>query len=276
MSRRAAIAGVLLLLAAVMPATAQELNNTALDSGYRDLYNLQFDEAHQHFADWQKQHPDDPMGPASDAAAYLFSEFNRMHILEIDFFADDSNFTGDKNKPVPDPVVRQHFDAALARAQQLAHARLAHDPNDANALLAEVLTFGLRGDYLALVEKRNFAGLSQMKQGRALAQRLLATDPHCYDAYVAVGVENYLLSQKPAPVRWFLRLGGAQTDEDVGLQDLRLTAEKGHLLRPFARLLLAVAAVRAKDRKTARSLLLGLSQNFPQNTLYAKELARLQ
>ena len=44
------------------------------------------------------------------------------------------------------------------------------------------------------------------------------------------GVENYLFSLKPAPVRWFLQIGGAETDRDRGIEDLRLTAEKGHYL----------------------------------------------
>jgi|SRR5579859_3713182 len=269
------IAAVVLVLALVGVAGAQELGTSGLDAGYRDMYNLRFDDAHHHFEEWQRQHPDDPMGPVSDAAAYLFSEFNRLHILELEFFADNANFTN-QQQLVPDPFARQRFDAQLTLGKQLADAKLARDPKDANALFAAVLTFGLRGDYAALIEKRNLAGLSYMKQGRALAEKLLVIDPNCYDAYVAVGVENYLLSQKPAPVRWFLRIGGAETDAGVGVHDLQLTAEKGHYMRPYARLLLAVAAVRGKDPNTARRLLQELAQKFPENTLYAKELARLR
>ena len=273
MSKLFSIFGVMALCAA-MPAAAQALDDTPLDSGYRDMYNLRFDEAHKEFAAWQQQHPDDPLGPVSDGAAYLFSELNRLHILEIEFFADDSNFTNHQ-KLVPDPVARQRFDAALVRAKQLADAKLAHDPKDPNALLAAMLTSGLRSDYMALIDKRNLAALSEIKQGRVMADRLLAADPKCYDAYVAAGIENYLLGQKAAPMRWILRLGGAQTDTGVGVRDLQLTADKGHYMRPYARLLLAVAAVRAKDSATARRLLQTLATDFPDNTLYRQELARL-
>jgi len=37
-----------------------------------------------------------------------------------------------------------------------------------------------------------------------------------------------------------------------------------------------VAALRDRDRETARRLLAGLAEEFPQNELYRKELARLQ
>jgi hypothetical protein len=115
-----------------------------------------------------------------------------------------------------------------------------------------------------------------MKVSRTSAQQLLAIDATCYDAYLAIGVENYMLGSTPAPVRWVLRAIGSQTDKETGLARLRLTANKGYYLAPFARLLLAVAALRDKDKQTARTLLAGLATEFPRNQLYSKELARIQ
>jgi predicted Zn-dependent protease len=55
-----------------------------------------------------------------------------------------------------------------------------------------------------------------------------------------------------------------------------LTAEKGQYLSPYARLLLAVAALRNKDQAQARGLLTALVREFPHNKLYSEELARIQ
>ena len=129
---------------------------------------------------------------------------------------------------------------------------------------------------MALVEKRNFAALGTIKTARALAEKLLSQDPSYYDAYLAVGVENYLLGLNPAPIRWLLRLGGAQTDKEEGIAKVRLTAERGHYLAPYARLLLAVAALRDHDRPKARTLLSGLAVEFPHNPLYRKELDQIE
>jgi hypothetical protein len=118
--------------------------------------------------------------------------------------------------------------------------------------------------------------LKIIKSGRATAQKLLSVDPSYYDAYLAIGVENYMLSLKAAPVRWLLQMGGAEADREKGLESLRLTAEKGTYLRPYARLLLAVAALRNKDRAQAREILDGLAREFPHNRLYTDELARLR
>ncbi|HZU22007.1 MAG TPA: hypothetical protein VE998_04185 [Terriglobales bacterium] len=256
-------------------AAADGLGNSAMDAAFRDMYNLEFDAAHRELAGWQSSHPADPLCPVADAAAYLFAEFNRLHILEVEFFTNDKSFET-KNRLAPDPALRQKFFASLDRGSQLASQALSRNPNDAQAMFASVLALGLRGDYVALIEKRQLQGLSNMKQARELAERLLALDPARYDAYLAVGVENYLLSLKPAPLRWMLRMGGAQTDRSTGIDRLRLTAEKGHYLRPFARLLLAVAALRDNDKPSARALLSELAQQFPQNPLYGKELRAIQ
>ncbi len=247
----------------------------SLDAGYRDMYNLQFQAAHQVFEDWQSANPQDPLGPVSNAAAYLFAEFERLHVLESELFTDNDAFEN-RSKPMPDPQIKLAFEAQLAKADELASRKLAQNPGNPDAMFAKVMVLGLRGDYAALVEKRDLAGLSYMKTGRALAEQLLASHSDYYDAYVAIGVENYLLSLQSAPMRWVLRFTGAQTNKETGLHNLRLAAEHGRYLLPYARLLLAVAALRDHDRAQARTLLAGLAQEFPQNRLYAKELAKLQ
>ena len=269
--RSVALACAMLLLGACAMAESVP----SLDEGYRDMYNLQFQAAHQAFAAWQNANPDDPVAAVSDAAAYLFAEFDRLHVLESELFTDDKNFEA-RSKLSPDPQTKRAFEAQLAKADALADKRLSEHPDDANAMFAKVMALGLRGDYAAMIEKRDLAGLSYMKTGRALAQQLLAAHATYYDAYLALGVENYLLSQQSAPMRWILRVTGAQTDKEIGLHNLRLTAEHGHYLLPYARLLLAVAALRDNDRTQARTLLSGLAEQFPANHLYAKELAKLQ
>jgi hypothetical protein len=259
-------------VASSFAATSVELTN--LEAGYRQMYNLDFETAHQTFIAWEHAHPEDPLGPVSNAAAYLFAEFDRMHILESELFVDDSRFVHRKSF-APDPKVRDAFNSELQNAEQSADRALEKSPGDHAAIFAKVMVGGLRGDYLALVEKRNLAALTTIKKSRALAEKLLSKDPSYYDAYLAIGVENYLLSVNPAPVRWFLRLTGARTDKEEGLAKLRLTAQRGHYLAPYARLLLAVAALRDHDRGQARSLLSGLADEFPRNPLYRRELARI-
>jgi len=238
------------------------------------MYNLSFEDAHRCFREWERTHAEDPMGPASDAAAYLFTEFDRMKILRSEFFVEDKTFLNSK-KPKPDPQIKEDFDADLQRSQKLSDVILLRSPDDEGALFATVLRLALQADYSALVAKQYWQALKGTKETRAEAERLLIKHPDCYDANLAVGFENYILGLKAAPIRWVLKLGGAQTDEETGITKLRLVAEKGHYLKPYAKILLAIAALRNNDKAEAKRLVSDLAQQFPKNDLFRDELQKL-
>jgi len=255
---------------------AADLNVPAGDlySGWLKMYDLKFDDAHKVFGQWKQSHPADALGPASDAAAYLFSELARLGVLESELFTDDTKFLN-RTKPRPDPQMKPRFESEIQQTERLADASLQNNASDANALFAKSLTFGLRADLASLIEEQNLAALRYTKQGRPYSDKLRAADPTFYDAYMGLGLENYLLSLKPAPVRALLWLTGSQVDRQKGIEDLRMTAQHGHYLEPFAKLLLAVAALRENNRALARELLSGLHNRFPNNPLYLVELNRL-
>ena len=246
-----------------------------LDHGFTGLYNLDFAGAQRDFATWQKNHPDDPVGPVSEAAGFLFSEFNRLGVLEAQFYENDEAFV-ERPKLTPDPALRERFEAAIGRAEVLARSRLAKDPKDRDALFALTLSSGLQADYAALIEKRNLASLHFTKQASVSAQELLAVCHDCYDALLATGFSKYVIGSMSAPVRWILRIGGLPADKQGGIADLQITADHGHYLAPFARILLAIAYVREKDSARAMQLLSGLQREFPGNTLFPREIAHLQ
>ena len=258
------------LITVLSAAAAAEHPEVTLENGYSQMYNLQFEEAHGTFKQWERLHASDPMGPVSDAAAFLFQELDRLHVLQSEFFVHDQHWITDQ-KLEPDLGLKRRFENALEASRELSERK----PDDENSQFASVLRMGLHSDYLALIARRYPASLKEMKSGRVMAEKLLAKDPNLCDAWIAVGVENYMLSIKPAPVRWVLRLTGAQTNRGMGIEKLKLAAEKGHYLAPFARLMLAVAALRDSDPDRARELLSRLAQEYPHNPLYRQELARL-
>jgi hypothetical protein len=270
---------LLLLLLALTPlasAFSASLTGTgsALDEGYYDMYNLDFPGAHLKFQQWMSAHPNDPMGPASDAAAWLFGEFDRLHIIDVQLFADQSRFDN-RQRLTPDAKVRKSFDDRADQANRLADAALQRNPKDTTALYVKTVICGMKSDYALMIDKRDIAALNLSKQASSYSKQVLAINPTLYDAYLATGVENYMLSLKSAPVRWLLSITGAETDREEGIRLLRLTAAKGHYLAPFARMMLAVAALRDNHPQEAKDILTSLSKEFPQNTLYVRELARI-
>ena len=266
-------AAIMLLSLPAWSATAT-LSLPPLDHGFQLLYSLDFDAAHGIFASWEQSHPDDPMGPTCDAAGLLFSEFHRLGILEAQFFEDDKKFES-RRKLSPDPAVRGRFNAEIQKAQNIARNLLAKDPKNRNALFALTLTNGLQADYAALIEKRNVVSLHYTKESTAWGQQTLAVDPECYDAHIAGGISKYLIGSMAAPVRWLVRLGGVSGDKQAGIKELKLVADRGQYLGPFANILLAIAYVREHDKPRARELLASLRTEFPSNPLFGQEIARI-
>jgi hypothetical protein len=265
---------VLAILISSAFAATPDVPPPELYRGWLKMYDLKFDDAHQLFESWKQSHAADSLGPASDAAAYLFSELARLGALESELFTDDARYEH-RARLHPDAQIRTLFDREIGLADHLADSVLQTAPGDTNALFAKSLTFGLRADFAALIDKQDLTALKYTKEGRAYADRLMAADPQAYDGYLGAGVENYLLSLKPAPLRVLLRLTGSRVDREKGVEQLRLTAQHGHYVEPFAKLLLAVAAIRDNNRTWARELLSELHNRFPNNRLYQRELDRL-
>jgi hypothetical protein len=71
-----------------------------------------------------------------------------------------------------------------------------------------------------------------------------------------------------------LQMGGIQTDKEQGIRELEQTAAHGNLLKPFAKLLLAVAALRDKNDTLGCDLLHELATAYPRNPLYTNNVAQ--
>jgi hypothetical protein len=268
------IIAVLAFAIASPAGAASAPTQSELYNGWLQMYDLKFDDAHRSFASWKQTHPADSMGPASNAAAYLFSELARLGALESELFVDDSRFKG-RAKLRPDPATKSLFIREISQADSLADRALQKSSGDADALFVKSLTLGLRADNAGLIEKQSLAALGYTKAGRVYAERLMQVNPQAFDAYLGPGVENYLLSLQPAPFRILLRITGSNVDREKGLAEIRQTAAHGLYLEPFAKLLLAVAALRDKNPAGARAILVELHSRFPDNELYTSELNRI-
>lgn len=250
------------------------LSAPEIDAGFQELYELKFSEARDLFTIWQAKHPEDPLGDVSIAASYLFEEFYRQGVLSSAFFLDDKRLLGGIDGK-PDANRAASFTSANGRAREIALQRLKLDSHDPSALYALTLTTGMQADYLGILEKRHLDSLRLIKQAEGYAKELLMAQPDAQDAWLALGAADYIIGSLPAQKRFFLRFGGIHGDKKVGLDELRQTAEKGHYLRPYAKMLLALASLREGHNDTARAIFYDLSIEFPNNSLFSMELARL-
>jgi predicted Zn-dependent protease len=88
------------------------------------------------------------------------------------------------------------------------------------------------------------------------------------------GTAEYIVGSLPFFFRWFVHMDNVEGNKKKGIDELELVAKQGKYSGPFARMLLAVIAMREKRPQDAESLLEGLANEYPQNRLIHDELAR--
>ena len=152
------ISAGLLLLATVVASP--------VDKAFERLYNFDFAGAHSILDEHLKNSPADGLGYAVRASAFLFEELHRLRILESEFFAKDKRII-EKKKLVPDERIKASFDSALQTAEREAHANLA-EPGQMMPMPCSRChsCSGLRADYTAFIEKRQFQSLTSIRQSQ--------------------------------------------------------------------------------------------------------------
>jgi hypothetical protein len=257
------------------PHTARSRTDPDLDAALRLQYELKFDAARARLAAWQRHHPGEPLGPALEAASDLFEEFYRKGVFTSEFFLDDRRFLGGIDGK-PDARLESAFVSAAQNAEEEARRWLADRPGDPDALFALTLIAGMRADNASLIEKRQLESLGYLREADHDARELLARAPDDGDAYMALGATNYIIGSLPGYKRFFLRFGGVHGDKSKGMEQLSEAAMSGHYLRPYAKLMLALAALREMQPALARREFQQLVAEFPANPLFANELRKLQ
>ena len=244
-----------------------------LTSGFELLYTQKFPEARVKFNQWESQHPQEPFGEVAVAASYLFEEFYRQGVLTSDFFLNEKKFlNGIDGKPTPELMSK--FQGTLVRTRTLANQRLSKNPKDAEALFALTLAAGMESDADMILLKERLEALKLLKVANAYAKTLLQQRPDANDAYVALGSANYIIGCLSGGMRFILTFGGVHGDKKLGMQQLGKSADSGLYLRPFAKIMLALAARREKQDALAQKLLHELSQEFSASPLFEAEYAK--
>lgn len=242
-------------------------------SAFRLLYGARFAEARSQFIDLERTAPQDPLNYDWVAASYLFEEFYRDGVLTSRFFLNDNKFLNGVAKG-PDKDYRTRFYRPVNAARELAGKRLAKNPKDPDALLALTVAAGMQADYASLIERQQLKSLRFIREAQGYARRLLAVDPAAADADLALGSANYIIGSLPAPKRIFAWVYGIAGNKQLGIQQVGIAARQGGYLRPFAKILLALIDLREGQDAAARTQLTDLAAEFPENPLFAQELAQ--
>jgi hypothetical protein len=255
------------------PAYAQN-DDIVIDKVFSRLYNFDFTGAHSLLDAHIQSHPEDPLGYSVKGAIYFFSELNRLHLLETEFFSNDDKIT-DKKRIKPDPAALSLIFSATAEARRRAVTFLTQQPNDRAALFALSMATGLETEYTILVEKKYLRSYNLSKENQRYARKLLAMNPPFYDAYVTIGSAEYVAANLNFFFRLLAHFEDIKGSRQKAIENLRAAIDHGRYYQPYAKIILTVVYLREKRVYDALTLMRELERDFPENPLFKKEVALL-
>jgi tetratricopeptide (TPR) repeat protein len=173
--------------------------------------------------------------------------------------------------PRPPAELDAEFKEHLARATELAEARVEAHPRDARAHYDLGAAIGLRASYIATVEGRLLAGFKAARHAYNAHEKVMELDPSRKDAGLIVGTYRYVVSTLSLPMRVVAYVAGFGGGRERGIQMLEDTAVAGGDNRTDALFALVLVYNREKRYDDAARVLQELRDLYPRNRLVRLE-----
>lgn len=235
-------------------------------TAFTDIFNLDYRHAEQIFLSLQKEYPNHPAPPLYLAAILWLDELMRRQDLDLDRFASPAYFTT-KSRTAMDPARRKAFLNYIDRSQALAKRRLAGNPADKDSQYFLGSAYGVLGSFTFTIDRNLKGAFGYGKRAYQVDRQLIQSDPKYYDAYMTVGLYDYIVGSLPWYIRWMGTVLGFQGNKERGIQYLNLAMQKGQYDSSDSRVILVVILVREGRYGEALKYAEQLYSLYPKNYL---------
>jgi tetratricopeptide (TPR) repeat protein len=236
--------------------------------------NLEYEAAKQQLRGWLDTHPTDLRASNYLATATLYDEMFDRGVLESSVYGEGGDIFKASKVPVT-PAFQQELLSILDKSQQLAEERLKSNPNDKDAMYWAGVSHGTRATYHFALRKEYMPALHEASAAYKYHNDLLKIDSDYVDAYLVVGMNNYVVGSLPWYVKVLASLSGRHGDREEGIRQVKRVTETGNYAREDAKVMLAVLAQREKKHAQALALYQGMAHSYPRNYLLQDEVANL-
>ena len=262
---------VIALLAAPAAARANSASDALRARAADQIYNLDRDLA---IATYRQAIAADPQ----DAAAYrglasglwLSITFRRGSMTVDDYIGKVTRPAS--QAPPPPAETTAAFRDALDHALTLARARIARNPQDADAHYQLGAAVGLRASYTATVDGSVLGAFRAAREAYDEHERVLQLDPRRKDAGLIVGTYRYVVAALALPLRWVAYVAGFGGDSAKGLKLIEDAAAYPSDSQTEARFALILLYNREKRFDDALKQLAILRDRYPRDRLVWLEM----
>lgn len=256
---------------------AQSGDPAAFEAARREgvdfLYNLDYVSAKARFDEMVRLDPDHPAGYYYLATAKWLSILNSMRRLQTGLYTDDSFFAGSSDEI--DPQQEREFRQLVSRSILVSKARLRENSRDIEALYFQGAAYGMLAGFEATVARRFKSALDNAKRGVERHKKVIKLDPNFGDAYLSIGLYDYVIGTLPWLIRYGLKLVKVSGNKRKGLDSIQKALSNSRYGNEDAKVVLITLYRREEENEAALALLDELIAKYPLNYLHRLERAGL-
>jgi tetratricopeptide (TPR) repeat protein len=257
-------------------AQAKDAYEKALERAVATMYAIDYDRAAQQFEDAIRIAPENPRAYLYLATSYWMKTLYTQNSLLTTAFGLPPDPYSPSPKTAFPPELRNQFDAAIRRMKETAGAMIAAQPNNAEGHFWMGMAEGSESVFIASVDKKYLAAKGPADRSFDGMEKAAKLDPNFKDPYFSMGMHMHLLGTRGFFTRVLLRMMGYRVSKEEGRKYVELAAKEGRYVSDDARLGLVLCHIREENWKQALSTAEQVLQKFPQDSLLALVVGRIQ
>lgn len=240
-----------------------------IHAAFRAAYNLDHEPAIAHARRAIALGPDSSRAHRSLASILWLNMLFQRGAVSVDHYMG-SLTKSPANLPKPNPASAEEFQKVVARAIDLANARLKANPRDLDARFDAGAAYGLQASYVASVEGRVMSAFGVAKRAYNAQEEVLDRDPSRASAGLVVGTYRYLVSTFNIAARVFAYVAGFGGGKEKGIALLEAAARDPESRVDAHAALMLIYSREGRHNDVVR-IARELAAEYPRNRLFVLE-----
>jgi tetratricopeptide (TPR) repeat protein len=242
--------------------------------GFDYVYNLDYEEARAAFENLRQQYPRHPGPPLYLALTLWHRELFRRQDLGLDRLAAPETFMQATGQQMP-PADRAAFLTYIGESQTYSRAILKEKPGDRDARYFLGAAHAALAGFALTIDHDKRETFRQGRQAYLYHLGIVMEQPDYYDAYVTLGLYEYVVANLPWYVKWIAQIAGYKGTQERSFKYLRDAATKSRFASVNAHNLLVVLCLREKLYDEALENAQFLHRQYPRNFQLHLNVARI-
>jgi len=243
--------------------------------GFNAVYNIDYKTARERFLQMTRVAPDHPAGYVYLANNLWLETLYQGRRLTTSVYTGGSFYSQEKDEDQVDQKRDREFNDLIRQALAATRARLVKNSKDIEALYYNASALGIRAAYGTSV-KRSFArSISDANDSVQIQRQVIKLDPEYVDAYLSIGLYEYVIDSLPFGWRVLARFAGLKGSKSKGIEHLELVTRQGKYTADDARVVLLGIYSKENQLDRALEIISHMAKQYPRNYIFGVERASM-